>query len=148
MKIIRIITKISILSFILNLIWENIQSPLYHWFVDFFTHFNACLSATIWDVFIILGIYFLLVLIFRDFNWINTIWKKEAFFILILWFIVAFVFEKHAIITWRWQYNELMPIIPLLWVWLSPILQMMIIPYFTFWLVWKSEKNKKVKETF
>lgn len=141
MKILKTSIKIAIISFILNIIWENSHASLFYWFLDYKSHFKMCLDATIWDVFLNLTMYFLLSLVFKNLYWFKSIKKKERIYITIFWLIIAFIFEKYALITWRWEYNEYMPIIPILWIWLSPALQMVIVPYFTFLFVWKKWKN-------
>lgn len=143
MKILKTGIQIIIISFILNLIWEVSHAPLFYWFIGYKSHLLMCLYPSVWDAFLVLSIYFIISLLSRNFDWIKNIKKKELFYIIILWLIIAIIFEKYALITWRWAYNENMPIIPLLWIWLTPTLQMIIIPYLTFWFAWRFFKKSK-----
>lgn len=137
MKILKILLYIAIFSFILNFVWENVHAPLYYWYKGLYSHFQMCLNATIWDVFLILTIYFIISLLLWNFNWIESIKYREFILIFMLWLIITIVFEKYALSTWRWAYNVNMPIIPFLWVWLTPVLQLIITPYLTFLLTWR-----------
>lgn len=141
MKILKTVFYIAVISFILNFAWENAHAPLFYWFADYSSHLKMCFDATIWDIFLILSMYFLTSLLLWNFNWIESIKTKEFLIIFLLWLIISIIFEKYAIITWRWAYNENMPIIPFLWIWLSPVLQLIITPYLTFLLVWKYLKK-------
>lgn len=143
MKILKNIFSVLIISFFLNLAWENAHAPLYEWFVNYYSHFKMCLNASIWDAFLILTIYFLISLLLWNFNWIDSIKYKEFVLIFIIWLIITIIFEKYALLTWRWSYNINMPLIPFLLIWLSPVLQLIVTSYLTFLLVWQYlNKNK------
>lgn len=142
MKLVKIILSILIVSFILNIAWENAHAPLYKWFIDYSNHFKMCFDASIWDALLILTMYFLISLILWNLDWIESIKIKDFFLIIVIGLIITIIFEKYALDTWRWDYNEYMPIIPFLWIGLSPILQLIITPYLTFFIIWKCLKKK------
>jgi hypothetical protein len=137
MKVLKIIFWIIIISFLLNFAWENTHAPLYLWFINYSSHLKMCFDASIWDIFLILFMYFFISLLLSNYNWIESIKIKEFLLITILWLIITIIFEKYALSTSRWAYNEFMPIIPFIWIWLSPVLQLIVTPYITFLLVWK-----------
>lgn len=113
------------LTFALNFFWEISQVALYK------PHFNGVwdlifvhLRATMGDVIIFILIYVLIGLIFKDRFWIFKNKFLSLFLASVFGFIFAVVVEKYALITGRWGYSDLMPIIPFLKVGLSPVLQM------------------------
>ncbi len=132
MKKIFIIYLIGV--FIFNFIWEMSQVIFYK------PHFSGTLDlilvhlrATVGDAILSLIIYALMSLIVRDTRWIlkSTVWS----FILISFFgfIFAVAIEKYALLTGRWEYSELMFIVPIIKVGLSPVLQLTILtPLVTF----------------
>lgn len=122
---------IAAIGFLLNVIWENAQAPLYQGYENFWQHFLICLPATFGDVLILWGIYGALAFVYKDWLWPNDFKKNRLLVLVILSFAVGVAVEKYALLTNRWMYNELMPIIPYLEVGLTPILQAIIIFPFT-----------------
>lgn len=143
------VVAVAIISFILNLFWENAQAPLYQGYDTFWQHFWICLPATLWDVVIILFIYGIIALIHRDSNWLvhtqpSFFWRKTGwkavFTSIILGTFIAVFIEKRALAEGRWEYTTSMPLIPIPFipggdVALFPVLQMIILPILTFYLV-------------
>lgn len=124
----KVITIYSIVAFIFNFIWEVSQVSLYK------PHFNGTfdlifihLRATIGDVIVFLIIYVLMFLISRDVRWILRDDNSSLATVLFLGFIFAISIEKYALLIGRWEYSELMPIIPFIEVGLSPVLQLTIL---------------------
>lgn len=124
----KVIAIYLITAFIFNFIWEMGQVAFYK------PHFDGVLDliivhlrATIGDAIIFLFIYALASLILRDTRWILKNKTESLYLALTLGFIFAVAIEKFALITGRWGYSELMPIIPLVGVGLSPVLQLTIL---------------------
>ncbi|HBI33774.1 MAG TPA: hypothetical protein DEA43_03110 [Candidatus Moranbacteria bacterium] len=124
----KVIAIYLIVAFVFNFIWEMSQVALYK------LHFNGVLDlilvhlrATIGDVIILLVIYALISLILKDTRWILKNKILPLVLTSILGFIFAVVIEKYALLTWRWGYSELMPIVPFVGVGLSPVLQLTIL---------------------
>ncbi len=88
-------------GFILHLLWENLQAPLYASFTSLRDHFWICFKAA-WAITLLIGV--LLAVSFE------------------LWAVY---------VDQRWQYTQSMPLIPVLQVGLTPVLQMLIIPLVT-----------------
>lgn len=128
-------------SFLLHLIWENAQAPLYAGFESFAQHFGACLYATATGDMIFMGvIYISLAGAFSEADWLRRpgLLRHPATWILPLMVgaLLAASFELWAIhVEQRWVYGELMPVIPVLQIGLSPLVQMLVIPPLTLALV-------------
>ena len=57
MKIGRQIIFLSLIAFILHIVWENVQAPLFQGYASFSQHFFVCLISTVGDVIITLFVY-------------------------------------------------------------------------------------------
>jgi|SRR3989344_912122 len=124
MKTGKQIIFLSLIAFILHLIWENAQAPLFQGYASFAAHFPICLVGTVGDVVITLVVYFSIALLKNDINWIFTLNKKDFAILAVVGFFTAVGIEWRALLFGRWAYAEVMPIIPYLKVGLVPILQM------------------------
>lgn len=123
-------------SFLLNLLWENAQAPLFQGYESFSQHFPICLKGAITgDMFFMLVIYLILTLVHRDWWCLSNpkTYRHPAtwFLPMIVGLLLATSFELWAIhVDHRWTYAG-MPIIPLLKIGLTPLLQMAILPPLT-----------------
>lgn len=120
---------IFILTFILNFIWEVSQSVLFmpH-YIGLAGLIQVHFIASIIDIFIIFFIFILSYIIF-GFNFLKDNINIKNFLILaIIGFILSVLIEKYSVAKDMWQYNSLMPIIPLIRIGLTPVMQMMLIP--------------------
>jgi hypothetical protein len=120
-------------SFFLNLLWENLQAPLYAGFVSFLQHFWICFRATWGDLLFMSVIYAAIALIHRDFYWLvdRAAYAQAATWIIaiLMGILLAANFELWAVyVDNRWQYSASMPLIPVLQIGLTPVLQMIFIP--------------------
>jgi len=121
-------------SFLLHLIWENLQAPLYLGFASFQQHFWMCLKATATgDMLFMLTIYLALAAIHGDWLWIAhaATFRHPATWLiaLLIGVLLAVSFELWAVyVVERWQYSASMPILPILRIGLTPVLQMIAIP--------------------
>lgn len=127
MKIGKQIIFLSFIAFVLHIIWENAQAPLFQGYASFSQHFTMCLIGTVGDVAITLVVYFIVALLKNNFNWIATINKKDIAVIAVIGFLIAIGIEWRALLFGRWNYTNIMPIIPYLKVGLTPILQMILL---------------------
>jgi len=118
------IIYLSLTAFILHVIWENAQAPLFQGYTSFSQHFSACLFGTVGDVAITLFVYVLVALLKNDFNWIASLNKKDIAVLAVIGFLIAVGIEWRAVLFGRWAYNDAMPLLPYLKVGLSPIIQM------------------------
>lgn len=126
-------------SFLLHLLWENLQAPLYAGFTSFTDHFWICFRATWGDLLLMLVIYIAVAIIHRNPFWVI---HRAAYAHLATWTITSLIgvllavnFELWAVyVDHRWQYTEAMPLIPMLQVGLAPVSQMVILPLVTLFL--------------
>ncbi|MBI4154665.1 hypothetical protein HY498_01100 [Candidatus Woesearchaeota archaeon] len=123
---------IFVVAYILNFLWEYLHYPLYNCKFPL----GVCAVVTSFrDALIILGIYFLGVLFFKNNRWILNLTKLKLGLLLVTSFFIAYIIELQGIYFGKWSYNEFMPIIPVLNVGLSPILQMIFLSFITFLII-------------
>ncbi len=137
---VKIIFFIFVIAFILNFVWEILHYPLYNCKIPL----GVCARVTAFrDALIILGMYFAGVFLFKDLSWISRITKGRAGIAISASFVIAYIIELQGIYFGKWEYGALMPIIPVLDVGLSPVLQMMILPLLTFFMAGRILKGEK-----
>lgn len=131
----------AIASFLLHLVWENAQAPLFSGYESLMQHFWICLWATITGDMIFMGvIYTTIAITHRSVSWIGN---ERFFHHPATWFISLFTgvllavgFELWAVhVDHRWVYHG-MPLIPVLNVGVFPILQMVVVPFLVLCLSW------------
>lgn len=132
-KKITLLTIIALVGFLTNLIWENVQAPLYKGFVNFGQHFKQCLIASVGDMVFVVIVYLIFAGVFRNWYWIQNLTWKSAIPVVLLGGVSAVVFEKLAFSLGYWSYDK-MPVIPILGVGLFPVLQLMILPILSYYL--------------
>ena len=123
-------------SFFLHLLWENLQSPLYtcFWENSFVRCFLICLRATVTgDMLFMLTIYAALAMVHRDWLWVSNAatFRHPATWLIavLIGVLLAVSFELWAVhVAERWQYTSVMPLIPIVQVGLTPVLQMILVP--------------------
>lgn len=121
------LSQIFLLSFFLNLIWENFHSLLYAQYQGGPITEFILLHATLGDAMMLT----ILALPFFYFDF----FKKNIWLIIPIGIVIAVSIEWYALGAGRWAYNDLMPIIPFLNVGLTPTLQLGLIGYLVFSLV-------------
>jgi cadmium resistance protein CadD (predicted permease) len=114
-------------AFLFNLVWENLHSYFYvHYRGGEITQLVLWRAAAFDAVFItILGFIFLK----------TPFLKKRIWLSFIFGFIAAVLIEWQALGSGRWIYNEYMPILPLLNVGLTPVIQLGALSYLIFYIV-------------
>lgn len=127
---IKYITILTIVAFLLHIIWENVQSPLYAGFQSFSLHFPMCFIGTVGDVVITLLVLAFLRLLKKD----NLQTAADFMALAIIGFIIAVIIEQHALLIGKWNYAQAMPLVPYFRVGLTPILQMTILLPLSFYL--------------
>ncbi|MEK7603867.1 MAG: hypothetical protein AAB461_01975 [Patescibacteria group bacterium] len=115
---------IFILSFVLNLIWENLHSFLYTGYKGGEITEFILVRASVFDA-------VLITFISLPFLYIESL-KNKIWFILFIGTAVAIFNEWYGLSTERWEYNKYMPIIPVLGVGLTPALQLGLLGYFSY----------------
>lgn len=105
-----------------NLIWENIQAPLYQPYVSFVQHFPLCVKASVWDVGYVTVLYLGIAGLNRDFFWIRRRRAINYALVVVISLAMAWWIEFDALRDGRWSYGDRMPVI--FGAGLSPLLQL------------------------
>lgn len=115
-------------AFLLNFAWEVTQRPLYaDMGMSRWEKVLECARASVGDVGIVLGLFGFMVLATGRPDWFRRGWRSLAALAL-AGLALAVSFELHALLTGRWEYGEAMPIVPILEVGVTPLLQMSVLP--------------------
>ncbi|HBX67022.1 MAG TPA: hypothetical protein DEG32_13015, partial [Balneolaceae bacterium] len=67
----KLLLKISGLAFLLNLVWEIAQGPLYSGYVYDLNHISFCALASVADMLMVLLLYFAFSLFYKDPYWLG-----------------------------------------------------------------------------
>lgn len=131
------LVSIYIVALLVNYAWEMLQMPFFHGmnFSVTIAVWGRCLYASFGDANIILGIFLLGALLFKDLKWPLKMRVLKFVYLLSAGAIVAVLVELYAMSTDRWGYSEIMPLLPGIKVGLVPFLQMLILPFVTYKLV-------------
>ena len=125
MRILKSWIALSLITFIPHLFWESFHISLYGGYDNLSPYLPISIWATIGDVFYTLAIVGLISVFKNNLHWIeNRMSKKDIISLAVAGFLVALSVEYKAIALDRWFYLPNMPVIPILEVGLSPILQM------------------------
>lgn len=124
----QLVYSIAALAFLFNLIWELIQIPLYKAASYSLDHIAFCVLASIADAILVMLLFFGSAVIFRNLFWIRDKKWHQILIIILIGGLGAVLGEMRHLSIGSWAYADAMPIIPLINVGLSPILQFMILP--------------------
>jgi hypothetical protein len=127
---IKSILYIFLISFFLNLIWENLHSFLYDNYKGGVITQSILLHATFIDA-LMITLIILPFILFPNF-------KRFSYLIILIGITLAVSIELWALGTSRWEYNSYMPIIPFLSVGLTPTIQLGFLGYISFIILNKS----------
>jgi hypothetical protein len=123
-----------VFAFLLNLAWELLQIPLYKNPVYDIKHIAFCALASIADVLMVLLLYLSLALIFKDPFWIRHLKLKRVLLLVLIGGAGAVLSEMRHLSLGSWGYDDSMPLIPVVNVGISPVLQFMILPLLIYFL--------------
>ncbi len=123
---------VFILAFVLNFVWENLHSFLYIYYQGGNIGEYVLFRAAFWDAVIILGMIFFLRL--------TLFLKNQSWILIFVGIIIAIIVEKFALATGRWQYKDIMPIIPYLNTGLTPTIQLGFLAYLTHKIIFRKKR--------
>lgn len=131
-------TNIGLFAFLLNLPWEFAQVPLFagmpsarHW-----SAILVCGAATLGDVVLALAAYWTVALTAGGRQWILGPTRGQVLRFVAVGVLATIVIERLATgPLGRWTYSDAMPVVPLLGVGLSPLLQWIVLPPLIVWFV-------------
>lgn len=124
MEIFRTCSILIIVSFILHFCWEFMHYGLYRGYEEWSGGTPVYWLATMGDVLYTLGAFALVSAIKKSYEWIAGATIVDYLMLVTLGVLIALFVEYKGIALDRWEYVSEMPIIPLLGVGLSPVLQM------------------------
>jgi hypothetical protein len=125
----RTMSTLLVISVPLNFIWEVAQMPLYvkdGKLLEFAAH---CIIPSVGDGVIVLMIYGVGLAAWRRVDWfVRPAWPA-CIVMLLTGLVIALLVEWVAVYgIGRWSYTANMPLLPMLNVGLSPVLQMLLLP--------------------
>lgn len=134
----KFLLVLFVISVALNYIWELVQAPLFVGMDSVGALAWHCFVASLGDGIILWIIYGLGWGAFGHWRWTYQPGFRQMAFMLSVSIVIAILIEWSAL-HWlkRWSYTDSMPLIPVLDVGLTPILQMLILPPFIFFLTHK-----------
>ena len=124
--------KVFLIAVAVNFPWEMAQAYLYAPMGDWVTATMRCFRAAIVDGAIVLGIAVGGTAVFRRRDWCRRLGTARVLFIVVAGATIAVLIERFSLSAGRWNYGQLMPIIPGIDVGAIPVLQMMVVPLIVF----------------
>ncbi len=139
----RFVFNSFLLAFILNFAWEVIQGPLYNGFTYSIAHIALCGLASVADAIMVMLIYFVLGLIYKDALWIKQLTLQRIFILILIGGIGAVLSEVRHLSLGNWSYATSMPLLPFVNAGISPVLQFMLLPPFIFYISFRMFTGKR-----
>lgn len=136
----KYLLTVSIVAFLLNLAWEFLQLPLYKGGSYSIEHIVFCTLATVADVIMTLLIYIGLACIYRDAFWVKRFTWQRMLVVILIGGIGAILAEMRHTTEGNWAYADSMPLIPVVNVGLSPLLQFLVLPTLIYYISKKFNK--------
>lgn len=131
----RVLAVFGIAS-VVNYPWEVGQIVFYEISGTLAEVARHCLIPSLGDGILVLLMYLSGLITFKRLDWIDRPNLRSYSLMLGAGLLVALAVEWLGVYgLGRWKYNELMPLIPFLNVGILPILQMLLLPAFIFYLV-------------
>lgn len=139
----RLVFTVGALAFLFNLIWELIQIPLYKNASYSLEHIAFCALASIADAILVMLLFFGSAVIFKNLFWIRDKKWQQIIIVILIGGLGAVLGEMRHLSIGSWAYADAMPIIPIINVGLSPILQFMILPIVVYIISFRISKTKQ-----
>ena len=138
----KMMLVILVLGFLLNLVWELVQMPLYKDAPYTTSHIAFCALASVADALMVLLIYLVLALIFKNPFWVQNIQWQRVVIVIVIGGVGAILSEMRHLSISSWAYDDSMPIIPMVNVGLSPLLQFALLPIVIYLLSFETNTQK------
>lgn len=142
----RFLLRLFVLAVGINFVWEMAQMPLYRNMpFDDLQSWWLCFRASLGDGVIVLSIWAIGAFLFRRHGWFYPVRPLNAVVLLLSGAVIAIGIEIHALNTGRWAYSELMPLLPVIGVGASPIVQLLLLPWLSMRLAvkWRITTTKR-----
>ncbi len=124
----RLMIRIALLAFVLNLIWELAHGPLYEGYVYDFQHISFCTLASVADMLMALLLYMGFAFFLKDPFWIRRPSVYRILCLMLVGATGAILAEMRHTWEGNWAYADSMPLLPIVLVGLSPVLQFTLLP--------------------
>ena len=143
----QLLTVFSI-AVAINYPWELAQTPLYAG-VEFPGALWHCFVASVGDGLLVLFIFAAVARALRSMEWYDEPGGKGYAWMLAAGLAIGLAVEWWGLhIAKRWQYSDLMPLVPGVWVGAAPILQMLLLPPAIFWAAGRLGRETESKGDF
>ena len=126
------VITVAVVAYVLNLIWEVAQGPLYENFQYDGKHISICALASVADVFMVFILLFGFGLVYHSVFWVRHLSMSRSLLLVFVGGAGAILSEMWHTARNDWTYAESMPILPVVEVGLSPVLQFAILPLTVF----------------
>lgn len=131
-------TNVALFAFLLNLPWEFAQVPFFagmpaaqHW-----SGILVCARATLGDVVIALAAFWAVALAAGGRTWVTAPTPRRTAGFVSAGVLITIAMERLATgVLARWTYAEAMPVVPVVDVGVTPLVQWMVIPPVMLWFV-------------
>jgi hypothetical protein len=141
--------NVALFAFLLNLVWEFGQVPLYrdlpslgHW-----ASIKLCARATLGDAVIAVVAFWVVAAVVASRRWITAPSAVHVACFVGVGLAISTALEWMAIhVQARWVYGTSMPMVPVLRVGLAPVLQWVIVPPLVVWFVKRQLAGTRQKE--
>lgn len=139
----RFVITTILWAFLFNVAWEILQIPLFKGGVYEWQHILFCVLASVADIIMVLIIYFGFALIYKNALWVKNLKTNRIILLILIGGAGAILAEIRHLSIGTWSYDAAMPLIPIVNVGLSPVLQFMILPILIYWLSFKMMVEKR-----
>ena len=133
-SIVSLLAAIAVVAGALHLVWEGMHVSLYGGY-ETLTSLPITFYATIGDVGYTIGAVLLAVLFKGNFRWLSAPSMQDLAGLAVTGALIALFVEYKALALGRWFYLDAMPMIPVLNVGLTPVVQMMVLLPLSVWVV-------------
>lgn len=144
----KFILVMIILAFQTNFIWEIIQIRYYKNPTYDIKHIAFCGLASLADVLMVLLLYFGFATIYNNIFWISPLQFQKIIVMVLLGGAGAILSEMWHLSIGSWAYNNSMPLIPVVNVGISPILQFMVLPLLIYFLSYRRTLKYTIKQGY
>lgn len=141
MKTLRLYSALALFAFVFNFLWEYSALPFYKDYSALGQGLSLVLWASAGDVVYVLFIISVVAYRAKKSAWMLEGKREDYALAGALGFLVALFVEYKALYLHRWAYATAMPIIPILGVGLTPIIQMTLIAPLSAWLLGRTLKH-------
>ena len=137
----KFIVTVGVVAFVLNFIWELIQGPLYKSYEYDLSHISFCGLASVADMLMVFLLLFGFGLINKEMYWMQYWSLKRMFLLVLVGFCGAILAEVWHTARGDWAYADTMPLLPIVNVGISPVIQFTVLPWLIFWISIKFIKD-------